>query len=228
MNSKFQLYECFSKLRSPPVSTHSYFSLNETIDLPALTFCREPPYKSDVLEKYTTKNCYHPSLTSCWKYFDFNETSLDEVFEESTFNIDESIILMGLLKETSNIENSSALHFNLGKCHTIKPLTALKQAHFRSGYSVLLKHNHPRRTLTTEPQYGWHIYFHQASENFSEVPVKALGKVDYVFAETEEEIEVKLTNQYYVGVQTVDNICVEDESYSNLLVRTLERIFIRL
>lgn len=214
----FQLYECFSKLRTPPISTHSYFNLNETIDVPALTFCREPPYKQDVLEKYTSKDCYHPSITSCWKHFDFNETSLDEVFEESTYNIEESIIQMGLLKEKSNIVNSSTLHFNSGKCHTIKPLTSLKYAHSRSGYSVLLRHDHQRRSLTTEPQYGWHIYFHQASENFSEVPVKALGKVDYVFAETEEEVEIKLTNQYYMGISTTDDICIENESYSNLLV----------
>lgn len=193
--------------------------MNETIDLPALTFCREPPYKQVVLEEYTDKGCYHPSLTSCWKYFDFNETSLDEVFDQSTYSIDESIIQMGLLKESSNIANFSTLHFNLGKCHTVKPLTAIKYAHSRSGYSVLLKHDHQRRNLTTEPLYGWHIYFHQASENFSEVPVKAFGKVDYVFAESEEEIEIKLTNQYYMGTPTIDNICVESESYSNLLVR---------
>lgn len=193
--------------------------MNETIDLPALTFCREPPYKQDVLGQYTDKNCNHPSLTSCWKSFDFNETSLDEIFEKSTYNIDESIIQMGILKESSNILNFSTLHFNLGKCHTIKPLTALKYTHSRSGYSVLLKHDHKRRALTTEPLYGWHIYVHQASENFSEVPVKALGKVDYIFAEAEEEIEIKLTNQYYMGISSVDNICVENENYSSLLVR---------
>lgn len=45
-----QLFECFSKLRQPPISTHSHFDFNETIYYPAITFCREPAYKYDVLE----------------------------------------------------------------------------------------------------------------------------------------------------------------------------------
>lgn len=192
--------------------------MNETIDLPALTFCREPPYKQEVLEKYTSKSCSHPTLTNCWKDFNFNETSLDQVFEESTYNIDESIIQMGLLKEKDNIYNFSTIQLNLGKCHTLKPLISLKYTHARSGYSVLLKHDQPRKNLTNEPAKGWHIYFHQASENFSEVPVKALGKIDYIFAESEESVEIKLTNQYYMGVSTEDNICIDNANYSNLLV----------
>lgn len=44
-----QLYECFAKLYNPPISTHSYYSLNETIEMPAVTICREPPYKEEVL-----------------------------------------------------------------------------------------------------------------------------------------------------------------------------------
>lgn len=44
-----QLYECFSKLSDPPISTHSYYNVNETIEMPAITLCREPPFKEDVL-----------------------------------------------------------------------------------------------------------------------------------------------------------------------------------
>lgn len=44
-----QLYECFSKLSDPPISTHSYYNVNHTIEMPAITLCREPPYREDVL-----------------------------------------------------------------------------------------------------------------------------------------------------------------------------------
>lgn len=44
-----QLYECFAKLYNPPISTHSYYNLNETIEMPAVTICREPPYREEVL-----------------------------------------------------------------------------------------------------------------------------------------------------------------------------------
>lgn len=44
-----QLYECFAKLSDPPISTHSYYNINETIEMPAITLCRQPPFKEDVL-----------------------------------------------------------------------------------------------------------------------------------------------------------------------------------
>lgn len=46
---KVQLSECFSKLNYPPITTHSHFDLNETISYPALTICRDPPYKPEAM-----------------------------------------------------------------------------------------------------------------------------------------------------------------------------------
>jgi hypothetical protein len=34
----------------PPISTHSNFDLNETMHYPAVTFCREPAFKRDILK----------------------------------------------------------------------------------------------------------------------------------------------------------------------------------
>lgn len=45
-----KLTDCFMKLRHPPITTHSRYELNETISYPALTFCRDPPYKRDVMK----------------------------------------------------------------------------------------------------------------------------------------------------------------------------------
>lgn len=46
----FQLWECAMKLLHPPISTHSHFDLNHTMHYPAVTFCREPAFKINVLE----------------------------------------------------------------------------------------------------------------------------------------------------------------------------------
>lgn len=42
--------ECAMKLLHPPISTHSDFKLNETMHYPAVTFCRNPAFKKNVLE----------------------------------------------------------------------------------------------------------------------------------------------------------------------------------
>lgn len=51
----FQFLECFKKLRHPPKNTRTHFDINETMQYPALTFCRDPPYKIDVLKVSTLK-----------------------------------------------------------------------------------------------------------------------------------------------------------------------------
>ena len=51
----FQLWECAMKLLHPPISTHSHFDLNHTMHYPAVTFCREPGFKTDILEVIWTK-----------------------------------------------------------------------------------------------------------------------------------------------------------------------------
>lgn len=45
-----QLYGCIIKLRHPPVSTHYRFVINETLSYPAVTICRNPSYKTNVLQ----------------------------------------------------------------------------------------------------------------------------------------------------------------------------------
>lgn len=46
----FQLWECAMKLLHPPISTASHFDLNRTMYYPAVTFCREPGFKVEVMK----------------------------------------------------------------------------------------------------------------------------------------------------------------------------------
>lgn len=101
----FQLYECAAKLIRTPIATHSYFDLNETMQYPAVTFCREPPYKQDVLEvgieifeipSALTLSVFqrynlsvHPQYENYWDDFDFNVANLSQLFEDSTYKFEE-------------------------------------------------------------------------------------------------------------------------------------------
>lgn len=90
----FQLTECFSKLFNPPIATHSYFDLNETVSYPALTFCRNPAYKEPVMQYYNMS--VHPRLTNQWRRFRFGEHDLGAVFDNMSYATGETLILYSL------------------------------------------------------------------------------------------------------------------------------------
>lgn len=90
----FQLTECFSKLFNPPIATHSFFDLNETVSYPALTFCRNRPYKDAPLRYYNLS--LHPRLTSHWRRFRFGEHDLGAVFDNITYGASELLLMYAL------------------------------------------------------------------------------------------------------------------------------------
>lgn len=64
-----------------------------------------------------------------------------------------------------DVEISSSLHFNYGRCHTIKPLVQTSNAWKDYGYSILLKHDEDGSGPTRNA--GWHVFIHEPSEPFS-------------------------------------------------------------
>lgn len=65
----------------------------------------------------------------------------------------------------ADVELSSSLHFNYGRCYTLKPLSQTKGAWKDYGYSILLKHDTLASTSNVLP--GWHLFIHEPSEPFS-------------------------------------------------------------
>ncbi|TMW44643.1 hypothetical protein DOY81_010277, partial [Sarcophaga bullata] len=216
-----QLYQCFSKLDNPPISRILIIMLNETIEMPAVTVCRDPPYKSEGLTNISGNSCEHPKYSSCWSNFPYGEVDLTEFFMNSTFNESETFAenqygLNGLIE---NLEITSDIHFNMGRCHTIRPKISLKRANRVSGYSIMLKHHLTHEEIQTryfENPPGWHIFIHDMRENFTEINMKASGRVEYVFADINEEIEIKLQSQYFSNVETKYVSCSRKEGYSDL------------
>lgn len=60
-----QLAECFRKLRYPPISSHYGFIFNQSLKYSTATFCRQPGYKSTILE-VRSLFFYIPAKTRCY------------------------------------------------------------------------------------------------------------------------------------------------------------------
>lgn len=125
-----------------------------------------------------------------------------------------------------DIEITSSIQFYYGRCHTIRPRVPLKRANKDTGYSMMLHHHFPKEDLKNiieedKIKPGWHIFIHDTRDNFTEVHMKASGRVEYVFAALEEEIEIKLQAQQFSNIHTKQNICSPQKGYSDLKVSGL-------
>jgi hypothetical protein len=66
------------------------------------------------------------------------------------------------------VELVSSIHFNLGRCVTLKPLVQTKESFKEGGYSLILQHNMTTIDDTkSEIPPGWHIFIHEAKEPFT-------------------------------------------------------------
>ncbi|XP_036329166.1 uncharacterized protein LOC118741336 [Rhagoletis pomonella] len=216
-----QLTECFSKLYDPPISTHSYYNLNDTMEMPAVTICRDPPYKETVMNKLSNGVCPHPKYVTCWSAYPFNELELDEFFQNSTFDLEETFLgeQYGLNGFKENLQIESSLHFNLGRCFTLKPKVELTRTTRSTGYSLMLTHHvDPSATtdMTLENNPGWHVYIHDYRHEFTELNVKGAARIEYIFAEINEEIEIKLHSQQFSNTESRDTPCSSIPSYSDM------------
>ncbi|EDW04016.1 acid-sensing ion channel 4-A [Drosophila grimshawi] len=212
-----QLYECFSKLTDPPISTHSYYNVNQTIEMPAITLCREPPYRAEVLSNLSRGNCPHPRFATCWQNYPYDELPLDEFFERSTYEFNETFFSYGL-DGKENVEIDSSLHFNMGRCFTVRPLKSMNRVSKPVGYSLMMEHDMVASTSDVDylAGVGWHIFIHDKRENFTEINMKGSGRVEYVFASINEELEIKLQTQFFSNVETRMESCSRQEGYSDL------------
>uniref|UniRef100_A0A182YIM6 Uncharacterized protein n=1 Tax=Anopheles stephensi TaxID=30069 RepID=A0A182YIM6_ANOST len=188
----YQLTDCFKKLCNPPISTHSRFDLNESMLYPAITFCREPAYKADVMAKYNL--AMHPKYTSSFDQFPFNESSLEQLFGEATYNHSEFFIQHGLNGGTNNIEVVESLHLDMGRCYTLNPLITTKHSWKEAGYSIMLRHDtNISRVSVGDTPPGWH----------------------YLFLEVNEEMEIRLSTQHFFMLASYENECVEFSTVSS-------------
>lgn len=213
----FQLSECFYKLINPPISTLNHFDLNQSMYYPAVTFCRDPPYKLDVMEKYNLS--FDPAMTDSWKRFPFETTTLDKFFDEATYTKEEYFLKYSLANRSSAIDIQPTLTFNLGRCYTINPKTTTKDPWKKSGYNIILKHDYQPPDFNDGITPGWHVYIHEPSEKFTERGMQSSGRVEYMFIEINEVIEIKLTVQHFTQLRGRGSTCSDDFWHSTSVVK---------
>ncbi|XP_073956071.1 uncharacterized protein isoform X2 [Choristoneura fumiferana] len=213
MMTLFQITACVQKLIFIPITTYTHFDFNETLMYPSLTFCRQPPYKFDKMEEYGLYS--HPRFTSVWRNFNFSRTTLDELWEDITYTEDEFFVQYGLDGLVENVAVTSQLGFVQGRCHTLTPKVLSNKASRGTGYSLTLRHSTKDivNSISTTPP-GYNVYVHYSKEPFTEVAVYNGGLIDYLYVNTGETIDVKLTVDQYEKISRDEDPCVSWENYS--------------
>ncbi|KAJ2948852.1 hypothetical protein O0L34_g5778 [Tuta absoluta] len=208
-----QVVVCVRKLINVPVTTYTHFDFNKTIQYPSITLCREPPYKFDKMLEY---NLYaHPRYTSRWIKFNFSDHNLDEVWRNITYEPSEFFVQYGLNGYPDNVEIETTIGFMTGRCYTLKPKIVHTQASRDTGYSVTLQHRaEDVATSTSIYPPGYHLYVHYSQEPFTEVQVYNGGLVDYLYVNTGETVDVKLTVDQYVMISSEDDPCTYEDNYN--------------
>lgn len=206
----FQLWECVNKLLQPPISTYSHFDLNQTLFYPAITICREPAFKVEVMHKYNLS--YKPEHTTAWEKFPFETTSLSQLFSEATFSRQEILQYFALKGIPSNVDIEETLHFSLGRCFTLKPKISTNMPSKDSGYSIMLAHDFISndQNLIEQINPGFHIYIHEPNERFTEHGVILSGRIEYLFLLINETMELKLTAQHFTQMRGRGSSCSDE------------------
>ncbi|XP_043864774.1 acid-sensing ion channel 4-A isoform X2 [Drosophila mojavensis] len=162
--------------------------------------------------------CPHPKFATCWMDYPFGELSFEDFFNNATFSQEETFYSYGLNGERSNVAIDSSVHFYMGRCYTVRPLMDMKRVSKSVGYSLMLEHNIFTSVSDVDlaSGAGWHIFLHDKRENFTEINMKGSGRVEYVFAGINEQIEIKLQSQYFSNVETHKETCSRKEGYSDI------------
>lgn len=151
------------------------------------------------------------SSTSTWRNFPFGVVSLAEFFEEATFNRDEMFTQYSLKGQRDNVEVEETLHFTLGRCYSIKPKISTTKASKNSGFRFEVSHDFMSddQNLIERENPGFHVYIHEPGVRFTEHGVlsSGSGRVEYLFVNLNEVIELKLTAQHFTQFRGRGGTC---------------------
>ncbi|KAI4456294.1 amiloride-sensitive sodium channel-related [Holotrichia oblita] len=212
--ASYQLSECFSKLLRPPISTRYSFNLNDTLDFPAVTICRTPPYKSSFYEKYGL-SADGPTKSSSWTNFRFDNYTMKDFFDEATYTFNEVIPFFGFDTLDTNAEVSSFYLLHFGRCFTLTPKN-LTTDWDSTGYFLYLAHSDSVKTLNDRGVSisGFHVYIHDRKEVFTGNGDKVDSFLDYLYGETYEDIKLNLKVRVYQQIPTKESYCNDSCDYS--------------
>lgn len=101
-------------------------------------------------------------------------------------------------------------------------MIVLQEIHFQwkdSGYYLTLRHDYVGK-VDEEPRspQGFHVYLHEPRESFTEHGILSSGRIEYLYMEANEEIELKLTVQHFTQFRGRGSSCSDDPAKSLSMV----------
>ncbi|KDR23103.1 Amiloride-sensitive cation channel 2-A, neuronal [Zootermopsis nevadensis] len=159
----------------------------------------------NMLQKY---NLQSVRTTSDWDDFPYDEITLKEFWNESTYRVEEGYFLSALSAFQHHVQIKSAYYLIWGQCHTILPLIQTTSSGKGSGYSVMLYQKEVLYNRSeNDPEEGWHIFVHPATDPWTETTHEYTGEDENLLLAVGEELHVRIGVQEYHLVNKADDHC---------------------
>jgi hypothetical protein len=91
----------------------------------------------------------------------------------------------------------------------------------KSGYFIVLNHDYMPPEEDSEAARdspGFHVYLHEPRERFTEHGILSSGRIEYLYLQANEEMELKLTAQHFHQFKGRGGSCSEDSFKSRSIV----------
>ncbi|XP_045477228.1 acid-sensing ion channel 4-A [Harmonia axyridis] len=221
----YELEICIGKLVHPPVTTLNMVKLNDTMQYPAITICKKPAYKTEVFLKYGMRRRTELSNKGAFSKFKFDEFSLDEFMEESTYDLNETQQFFGYnsIVGFKSMNVSSNLYLKLGKCHTFITTNLSSDFSPEGGMIFYLgninRMSSPRNetkkfVLAQDFSDGFNIFLHHSSEFITDQSEQMETYSQFIFIESGEAVQLNIEVKEFHMVDHPDERCVSTSNYS--------------
>ncbi|XP_018321746.1 uncharacterized protein LOC108734611 isoform X2 [Agrilus planipennis] len=191
-------------------------NMNETMLYPSITICRWPAYKADLFEKYGLTN---PQITysSVWQSFNFENYTLSEFFDETTYNLSEFAAAYALDGYRRNIAVTSVVTLTMGRCFTLSPRNHSTSWGSSSGYFLYTRHTGDGKdnSLYSSKDIGFYVYVHELNSVFTEKLNNGAYSTEDIFVDLGVGLQYKLTVTCMTKLSTQNQWCNNDRGYNS-------------
>ncbi|XP_044759537.1 acid-sensing ion channel 4-A [Coccinella septempunctata] len=221
----YELEICIRKLVHPPVTTLNMLKLNETMKYPAITICRKPAYKTQLFLKYGMRRRTELSNKGAFSKFKFDEYTLDDFMNASTYSVDETLQFYGYnsIVGSKNMNVTSDLYLKLGNCHTFSTTNVSSKFSLEGGmvfylgsYAVTrnLNKNSKDYVFAQDFSEGYNVFIHDTSEFITDQSEQMETYSQFIFIEPGESIYLNIEVKEFHMVDHTDEPCVSIRNYS--------------
>nr|CAD7598041.1 unnamed protein product [Timema genevievae] len=155
-----------------------------------------------------------------WSTFPFENTTLQQFWEEATYGFNETIYVYALNYKPLNVATESRMNLLSGQCHTFKPQTQTTESGVDVGYALTLRRGGNDNDdndvgETNSCNNGWMVYIHSANEVWMENASHAKVQAESLCVDQHQELYVRLNvDEFNILDNQRAKRCVPDPNYS--------------